>query len=65
MSMHMSVWPEYTTATWMPRAPTPKDRSSALVIWNILETESLVQVIMDVKHWAKNPEFWDKILMKD
>ena len=39
----------------MPAAPTSKGHSFALVIQDILETESLVQVIMDVSYWAKNP----------
>jgi len=47
-TMSMSVCLEYTTATWMPPAPTPKDRSPALVIRDILETKAFVQISMSV-----------------
>lgn len=40
----MSVHLEYTTVTMMPTAPTPKDRSIALVTRDTLEMESSVRV---------------------
>ena len=40
----MSVHLEYTTATLMPTAPTPKDRSTALATRDTLEMESSVRV---------------------